>query len=305
MDHSPNRNDEPPEPAAERPRAPGAIRGTVALLWLFAALALFPTLLGIVFARFQVTVEETITIGDILAVLPAPLLACLSALLAVKLWSGREWARQATLIMAFIGVAVVFTFPGNPIKSPAILLWAALGTIVLLLTRRSARNWCDPEAPQHSPRIRRAPQPPLRVVAVLLLLWTATGYALALATATFLSMAQNAEDFADPTRTAWIMAGTAAAALGHIVLNIGFARHRDWGRLGTEVLMVAYAVALVAYAVTAPAREGTWEIPLLVALVPLAFLWAVRSEECKEWCGHSGSPAGEGQDGNRRGTNED
>jgi cell division protein FtsW (lipid II flippase) len=127
-------------------------------------------------------------------------------------------------------------------------------------------------------------------VAALLLLWIATGYALLLAIGALLSMSREPDAFADPARTAWIMAGLAGLSLCHIALNIAFARHRNWARLGTEALMAAYAIALIAYAVTAPARDGeqAWALLLLLALVPLAFIWALRSHECKDWCGRNG-----------------
>jgi peptidoglycan/LPS O-acetylase OafA/YrhL len=128
-------------------------------------------------------------------------------------------------------------------------------------------------------------------VAALLLLWLATGYALFLAIGALLSMSRDPDAFADPARTAWIMVGLAALALGHLALNVAFARHRNWARLGTEALMSAYAIALVAYAATAPARDGEqpWALLLLLALVPLAFVWALRSHECKDWCGRNGN----------------
>jgi hypothetical protein len=127
-------------------------------------------------------------------------------------------------------------------------------------------------------------------VAALLLLWLATGYALFLAIGALLSMSRDPDAFADPARTAWIMAGLAVLALCHIALNVAFTRHRNWARLGTEALMAAYAIGLVAYAATAPARDGEqpWALLLLLALVPLAFIWALRSHECKDWCGSNG-----------------
>jgi hypothetical protein len=307
MDQSPNLGGdaEPSEsdtPATDRSRAPGAVRAAVALLCLFAVLALLPTAVAVIFTVFQLSLGDTLSVAEIRDALPAPLLAALTALLAIKLWTGRGWARQAVLIVAFLSPFVVLAFPGALLQGPAPLVWVAAASLAVLLSRPTARDWCDPEAPRHSPRIRPAPQPPLRVVAALLLLWAATGYALFLAIGVLASMAHDAEDFSNPARTAWILAGIAALALCHMALNIAFARHRSWARLGTEALMAAYAVALVGVAVTAPAREGeqAWALQLLVALVPLAFIWAMYSSESKEWCGQGASRHGEDLEGEGR-----
>jgi hypothetical protein len=285
--------------ATGRPRAPGTIRIAVALLWLFAALALVPTALFVIFAVFQLSLHDPVTIAEIRDALSAPILAALTALLAIKLWTGRGWARQAALIVVFLSGLGVLTFPGGPISGPVAIVWIVAATMIVLLTRPTAREWCDPESPRHSPRIRPAPQPPFRVVAALLLLWAATGYALFLAIGALLSVSHDPEAVSDPGRTAWAMVAIAALALCHIALNIALARHRNWARVGTEMLMAAYAIALVGLAVTAPAREGAqpWGVQLLVALVPLAFIWALRSSECKDWCGHERGRHGESTSG--------
>ena len=284
MDQSPTAASDPPPPG--RPRAPGTVRAATALLILIAALALVPPAILIIFTIFQLSVNDTLSLHEIRDAIPAPILAALAALRAVKLWTGRDWARQAALIVVVLGVFAVFAFPGGLLSGPAAVVCVLALSLALLLTRPTARDWCDPEAPRHSPRIKPSPRPPFRVVAALLLLWLATGYALFLAIAALLSMSRDPDAFADPARTAWIMAGLAALALGHIALNIAFTRHRNWARLGTEALMAAYAIALVAYAATAPARDGEqpWALLLLLSLVPLAFIWALRSHECKGWC---------------------
>lgn len=291
------------QPATGRPRVPGAIRVAVALLWLFTALALVPTALFIIFAVFQLSLNDPLTIAEIRDVLSAPIFAALMALLAIKLWTGRGWARQASLIVVFLSVFGVLAFPGNLVNGPVAIVWIAAAVMIVLLTRPTAREWCDPESPRHSPRIRPAPQPPFRIVAALLLLWAATGYALFLAIGALLSLSHDPEASSNPARTAWIMAAITALALCHIALNVALALHRNWARVGAEILMAAYAVALVGLAVTAPAREGAqpWGVQLLVALVPLAFIWALRSSECKDWCGpragRHGAEDGPGKDG--------
>jgi uncharacterized membrane protein YgcG len=288
MDQSPTAASDPPPPG--RPRAPGTVRAATLLLFLIAALALVPTAILVIFTIFQLSVNDTLSLPEIRDALPAPILAILAALLAVKLWTGRDWARQAALIVTILGVFAVFAFPGGLLSGPAVLIWVVALSLALLLTRPTARDWCDPEAPRHSPRIKPSPRPPFRVVAALLLLWLATGYALFLAIGALLSMSRDPDDFADPARTAWIMAGLAALALCHAALNVAFTRHRNWARLGTEALMAAYAIGLVAYAATAPVRDGeqSWALLLLLALVPVAFIWALRSHECKDWCGSNG-----------------
>jgi hypothetical protein len=281
--------------ATGRPRSPGAIRIAVALLWLFTAVALVPTALFIIFAVFQLSLNDPLTIAEIRDVLSAPIFAALMALLAIKLWTGRGWARQASLIVVVLSVFGVLAFPGNLVNGPVAIVWIAAAAMIVLLTRPTAREWCDPESPRHSPRIRPAPQPPFRMVAALLLLWAATAYALFLAIGALLSLSLDPGTVSDPARTAWIMTAIAAVALCHIALNIALARHRNWARLGTEVLMAAYAIALVGLAVTAPARDGaqSWAAQLLLALVPLAFIWALRSSECKTWCGQRAGRHGE------------
>lgn len=285
--------------ATGRSRSPGAIRIAVALLWLFTAVALVPTAIFIIFAVFQLSLNDPLSIAEIRDVLSAPIFAALMALLAIKLWTGRGWARQASLIVVVLSVFGVLAFPGNLVSGPVAIVWIAAAAMIVLLTRPTAREWCDPESPRHSPRIGPAPQPPFRMVAALLLLWAAAAYALFLAIGALLSISLDPETVSDPARTAWIMAAIAAVALCHIALNIALARHRNWARLGTEVLMAAYAIALVGLAVTAPAREGAqpWGVQLLVALVPLAFIWALRSSECKDWCGHGNGRQGRAEDG--------
>lgn len=295
----------PGQSATGRPRSPGAIRIAVALLSLFAAVALVPTALFIIFAIFQLSLNDPLTIAEIRDVLSAPIFTALMALLAIKLWTGRGWARQASLIVVVLSVFGVLAFPGNLVNGPVAIVWIAAAAMIVLLTRPTAREWCDPESPRHSPRIRPTPQPPFRVVAALLLLWAATAYALFLAIGALLSMSLGPEAVSDPARTAWIMAAIAALALCHIALNIALARHRNWARVGTEILMVAYAVAMVGLAAAAPARDGAqpWAVQLLLALLPLALIWALSSSECKDWCGHRAGRHGVGLD--REGGAED
>ncbi|GAA2141553.1 hypothetical protein [Glycomyces algeriensis] len=211
--------------------------------------------------------------------------AVLCGLLAVKLRSGRDWARRIVVITTAIVLAVAIltgagTNPGTGIVGT--LLFALLLVMLLL---RPTRDWCDCDAPRHSPKIDSAAQPPYQVVASLLILWTATAIALYAGSAALLALAGDEANMAEEG-LARIAGAAMLLALVQGALNIGFSFHRNWARWSTIILAAAYAAWLLIAAILNLTEDGPGPDLLLalLSLVPLALIASMASRESRKWC---------------------
>jgi hypothetical protein len=275
---------EPPPPP--KPRTPAAVIAAVALLWLLTIATAWTAAIATVATAFEVTARYAGPLSPLEFIEPLLItaVAALTGLLAVKVWSGRDWARRTVVIATAIALtAAIFTrvaFMAGTGTAGAIIFTLVL----LLLLLRPARDWCDSEAPRHSPRIDTAAQPPYLVVAALLVLWTAVGISLYIGTSVLLGLAEDDAVTADSM--AWAAGAIVALAVVHAALNIAFSYHRNWARWTTIALTAAYALWLVVAAVIDLFSEGTgpWLVPALLCLVPLALAWAMLNEESRAWC---------------------
>ncbi|MEU5155565.1 hypothetical protein [Glycomyces sp. NPDC021274] len=283
----------PPEPPAAtppKPRTPATVLIAVVLLWLLTALAAWVALVSAVATSFEVSVRHAGAWSPLEFVEPALIAAAavLLGLLALKLRSGRDWARHVIAITTAIALAAailtgVGTNPGTGITGT--LLFALLLVLLLL---RPTRDWCDCDAPRHSPKINTAAQPPHQVVASLLVLWTAIGIALYAGAAALLALAGDEADMAG-TGTAWAAGAVLLLALVQGALNIGFSCHRNWARWASVVLAAAYAAWLLIAAILNFVQDGPGPglMPALLSLVPLALIASLASTESRRWCNQS------------------
>lgn len=277
----------PPTATSPNPRTPATVLVAVGLLWLFAALAAWVAVISTVATSFEVSVRYADAWSPLEFVEPALItaLAVLCGLLAVKLRSGRDWARHVVVITtAIVLAAAVLTGAGtNPGTGIAGTLLLALLLVLLLL--RPARDWCDADAPRHSPKTDSAAQPPPQVTASLLVLWTATGIALYAAAAAILELAGDEADLAEEG-LAWAAGTIMLLALVQGALNIGLSLHRNRARWTTLALAAAYTAWLLIAAIQSLTRNGPGPALLwaVLALVPLALIGTLASPNTRSWC---------------------
>ncbi|MDA1360519.1 hypothetical protein O1R50_12855 [Glycomyces luteolus] len=281
---------EPPEPpaaAAPKPRTPATVLIAIALLWLLATLTAWVATVSAVATSFEVSVRYAGAWSPLEFIEPALIaaVAVLFGLLAIKVRSGRGWARHIVLITTAIALAAaLLTGVGlNPGTGTAGTLLFALLLVLLLL--RPARDWCDCDAPRHSPKIGTAAQPPHQVVASLLILWAATGIALYVGATVILALAADEANLAEE-RAAWAAGAVIVLAIVHGALNIAFSYHRNWARWGTLALAAAYAACLIITAILNLIEEGTnrWLVLALLCLVPLALIASLATADARTWC---------------------
>jgi hypothetical protein len=278
-----------PAPAAEPPkrRTPPAVLAAIAILWLLTVAAAWVAVISAVATSFAVSARYAGAWSPLAFVEPALIaaVAVLCGLFAMKLRSGRDWARHSIVIVtAIILAAAILTGAGlNPGTGIAgTLLFAALLVLLLL---PPARKWCDSDAPRHSPKIDTAAQPPHQVVAALLLLWTAAATALYAGATGLVTLAGDDTDLTEESTT-WAALAAVALAIVHAALNIGFSYHRNWARWATLALAAAYAAWLAIAAIldlTEPG-PGPWPVLALLCLVPLALIWSMAGTNARAWC---------------------
>jgi hypothetical protein len=283
----------PPEPPPPTPpetpkrRTPAAVLAAIVILWLFTVAAAWVAVISLVATSFEVSVRYAGAWSPLAFVEPALIatVAVLCGLLAMKLRSGRDWARRIVVIVtAIVLAAAILTGAGlNPGTGLAGTLLFAVLLVLLLLP--PARNWCDSDAPRHSPKIDTAAQPPQQVVAALLLLWTATATALYLGATGLVTLAGDDTDLTEESTT-WAALAAVALAIVHAALNVGFSYHRNWARWATLALAATYTAWLAIAAVldlTEPG-PGPWPVLALLCLVPLALIWSMAGTNAREWC---------------------
>lgn len=288
-----------PPPSSKAPgtpprkaRTPATVVIAVALLWLLTALAAWVALISAVATAFEVSVRYAGAWSPLEFVEPALITAVAVAcgLLAVKLRSGRDWARRIVVITTAIVLAVaILTGAGtNPGTGIAGTLMFALLLVLLLL--RPTRDWCDCDALRHSPKIDSAAQPPYQVVASLLILWAATGIALYAGSAALLALAGDEANMREEG-IAWAAAAAVLLALAQGALNIGYSFHRNWARWATIILAAGYAAWLLTAAILNLGEDGAIADLLLalLSLVPLALIASLASPESRRWC-HRSAP---------------
>jgi hypothetical protein len=278
--------DSPETPVPPRPRAPVPVVGAVALLWLAVAALGWLAAVSTILTAFRVSTLSPDPVNA-LAFLEPLLFAGLAAaigLIAVKVWTGRDWARRVVLILsAVVLVTALLTRTGlNPGTGLAGALVFAL--LLVLAAVPSTQHWCDSDAPRHSPRIGEREEPPFLVVAELVLLWVVVAAALY-----FSAQALRTSETGDIP--AWAALALVAIAVVHGALNIGLTRRREWARIGTAALAAAYVLGLIAAAVAAIAGGEPWLTPLALALAAAAFAWALLNPESKSWCRRGDAPA--------------
>ncbi|WP_205324100.1 hypothetical protein [Glycomyces sp. YM15] len=278
----------PPKAAqAPKPRTPATVLIAITLLWLLAILTAWIATVSAVATAFEVSVRYAGAWSPLEFVEPALIatVAVLFGLFAVKVRSGRDWARRVVVIVTAIALAAAI-LTGTGVNSGT----GAAGTLLLalllvLLLLRPARDWCDCDAPRHSPRIGGAAQPPHQVVASLLILWTATGVALYVGSTGLLALAGEEADLAEEG-SAWAAGAIMLLAIVHGALNIAFSYHRNWARWATLVLAAAYTAWLIIAAILNLAQDGTdpWLVLALLVLVPLALIASMATAEARTWC---------------------
>jgi hypothetical protein len=272
--------------AAPKPRTPAAVLVAVVLLWLFAAAAALVTVVSTVATAFEVSVRYAGAWSPLEFVEPALIaaVAAACAMLAVKVRSGRDWARRTVVIVsALVLAAAVMTGAALNAGTGAVaaLLFALLLVLLLL---RPARDWCDCDAPRHSPKAAGAAQPPNQVLVSLLVLWTATGTALHLGASGLLDRAGEDVRLAADS-AAWTAGAVMLLALVHAALNIGFSFHRGWARWTTLALTAAYTAWLIAAAVRdLLGSPGPWAALALLGLITLALTWSLAGADSRQWC---------------------
>lgn len=284
---------EPPPPTPPTPpetpkrRTPAAVLAAIVILWLFTVAAAWVAVISLVATSFEVSVRYAGAWSPLAFVEPALIatVAVLCGLLAMKLRSGRDWARHIVVIVtAIVLAAAILTGAGlNPGTGLAGTLLFAVLLVLLLLP--PARNWCDSDAPRHSPKIDTAAQPPQQVVAALLLLWTAAATALYAGATGLVTLAGDDTDLTEESTT-WAALAAVALAIVHAALNVGFSYHRNWARWATLALAATYTAWLAIAAVldlTEPG-PGPWPVLALLCLVPLALIWSMAGTNAREWC---------------------
>ncbi|MDN3241089.1 hypothetical protein [Glycomyces tritici] len=279
----------PGAPAATppKPRTPATVLVAIALLWLLTALAAWVALVSAVATSFEVSVRYAGAWSPLAFVEPALItaVAVLCGLLALKLRSGRDWARRIVAITtAIVLAAAILTGAGtNPGTGIAGTLLLAMLLVMLLL--RPTRDWCDCDAPRHSPGIDSAAHPPHQVVASLLILWTATAIAFYIGATALLTLAGDEADMAE-AGAAWAAGAAMLLALVQGALNIGFSFHRNWARWATLILAAAYTALLIITAILNLTEDGPGPglKPALLSLVPLALIVSMAGTESRTWC---------------------
>lgn len=269
-----------------KPRTPAAVIAAVALLWLLTIAAAWTAAIATVATSFEVTARYADSLSPLEFIEPLLItaVAAITGLLAAKVWSGRDWARRTVVIVTTIALtAAILTEVGFK-AGIGIAGTIVFASVLVLLLLRPARDWCDSDAPRHSPRIEKAAQPPYLVVAALLVLWTAVGVSLYIGSSALLGLA--AEDAVSTDGVAWLAGATLALAIVHAALNIAFSYHRNWARWVTIALAAAYTLGLVVAAVVDLFSEGTgpWLVPALLCLIPVALAWAMLNAESRDWC---------------------
>ncbi|MFC3493561.1 hypothetical protein [Glycomyces rhizosphaerae] len=282
---------EPPEPPVSgtdqpKPRTPVAVLAAVVVLWLFAVVTAWTATVSVVATSFEVTARYSdawtpLEFVESLLILAA---AVVFGLLAIKVRSGRDWARSVVVIVSAIALAAALLTRAFAAGTGAVGT-AMLALLLVLLLLRPARDWCDCDAERHSPRIAKAAQPPHQVVSALLVLWTAVGTGLYLGSVGILAQAGDEVDLASDG-AAWTAGAIFVLAIIHAALNIGFSFHRNWARWATVGLAAAYAFWLIIAATRDLFEDGTSSWPLLVilCLIPLALIWAMAGADSREWC---------------------
>lgn len=283
----------PPTAEPPKPRTPATVLIAIGLLWLLAVVTAWVALVSAVATSFEVSARYAGAWSPLEFVEPVLItaVAVLCGLLAVKIRSGRNWARHVGVVLtAIVFAAAILTGAGtNPGTGIAGTLLFALLLVLLLL--RPARDWCDCDAPRHSPKIDTAARPPHQVVASLLILWTATGVALYAGSNGLLRLAGGEADLAEEA-SAWAAGALMLLAIIHGALNIAFSYHRNWARWGTLALAAAYTLWLIIAAILDLARDGTgyWLTAALFCLVPLALIASMAGRDSRTWCtAHQGS----------------
>ncbi|MQM27972.1 hypothetical protein [Glycomyces albidus] len=270
-----------------KPRAPVPVVGAVVLLWLTAAALGWLAAVSTLLTAFRVSTLPPDPVNA-LAFLEPLLFAAVAAavgLLAVKVWTGRDWARRVVLLLcAVVLVTALLTRAALDFGS-GLAGALAFALLLVLVAVPSTQHWCDRDSPRHSPRIGEREEPPFLVVAELVLLWAAVA-----AAAYFSAQALRLNEAGETSTRAAL--ALAAAVVVHGALNLALTRRREWARIATAGLSVAYALALVVAAVTALAGGEAWAAPAALAVVPAAFAWALLNAESKSWCRRGGGSAG-------------
>jgi hypothetical protein len=275
------------QPEPPKPRSPVPVLASMALLWLFAAAAAWVAVISTVATSFEVTARYSGSWSPLEFVEPLLIaaVAFTCGLLALKLRSGRDWARRVVVIVSAIALALALLTQVGLAAVTGAIGTVLLALLLVLLLLRPARDWCDCDAPRHSPRIAAAAQPPHQVIAALLLLWTAVGTALYLGSVGILAQAGDEVEVASGG-AAWAAGAAFVLAIIHVALNIGYSYHRNWARWATVGLVAAYALWLF----VAAARDlfedgaGPWLVPAILCLIPLALIWAMAGADSREWC---------------------
>ncbi|MFB9658300.1 hypothetical protein ACFQS3_18850 [Glycomyces mayteni] len=259
-----------------RPRAPIPVAAAVVLLWAMVAAMAWLVAVSAVMTSFRVSTRFSGSASALAYVEPLLFLAvaAATALAAVKVWTGRDWARRSVVIVCATVLVTALATRAGLTFGTGLAGTLVLAALLVLLVLPVSQRWCDESSDCHSPRIGEREEPPFLVVAQLVMLWAAVVFAVQTGTRAVL-----AEDGAD-----WLGLLLVAAAVVHAALNIGMTRRRRWGWLGTVGLAAVYTLWLVAAAVAFGARGGPWAVPAALALVPAAFLWALLKPETRSWC---------------------
>lgn len=273
------------EPAPPgKPRVPVPVVGAVVLLWLTAAALAWLAAVSALLTAFRVSTLPPDPVNA-LAFLEPLLFAGLAAatgLLAVKVWTGRDWARRVVLILsAVVLVTALLTRVGLHLGT-GLAGSLAFALLLVLAAVPPTRHWCDRDAPRHSPRIGEREEPPFLVVAELVLLWAVVAAALYLS-----AQALRESDTGDVPE--WAAPALVVLAVVHGALNIGLTRRWEAARIATAGLAVAYTLVLTAAAVAALAGGDPWSAPAALALAAAAFAWALLNPESKSWCRRGGT----------------
>ncbi|WP_335989703.1 hypothetical protein [Glycomyces sp. MUSA5-2] len=259
-----------------RPRAPLPVTAAVVLLWLMVAAMGWLVAVSAVMTAFRVSTRFSGSASALAFVEPLLFLVVAFAigLAAVKVWTGRDWARRSVVIVSATLLATALATRAGLTFGTGLAGTFVLAALLVLLALPPSQRWCDRESGCHSPRIGEREEPPFLVVAELVMLWAAVVFALQTGTRAVL-----AEAGAD--RLGLVLV---AAAVVHAVLNAGMTGRRRWGWLGTVGLSGIYVLWLAAAAVASAVGGGPWALPAVLALLPLVFLWALLKPETKSWC---------------------
>ncbi|THV27546.1 hypothetical protein [Glycomyces paridis] len=280
-----------PTPATEpeRARAPWQIVLGVAALWFYVVVGIGYAAYNAILVRISFDSAAGRHYGalSLFLAVPSVVLALVVGILAVKLWTGSESARRALLIGGTIvlGFAIVEAELGDGyLLAFSIVLVAP---IYRLLPTAAARAWCDPASDSHSSRIAPGPAAPYAVVITLAALWIVAGILLYTSFFALTMLSADLSDYIDGASAATFpLLGVAFLSALHLVFAAALTGRSNFGRIGTITLMSLYAAALGAVAVLAIPTEGfeTWATRLALALIPLAFTWALLTGPARTWC---------------------